>query len=85
MESHGGKKKHGGLSPMGVVGQPTRGVVGDTRYLKELLLANLDLIQNQQELMLAKDKKIQQLTHENETVKKLRNRPMRRSEWIFLL
>jgi len=38
------------------------------RHLKELLLVNLDLIQRQQELLSEKDKRIQHLQHENETV-----------------
>jgi len=41
----------------------------ETRHLKDLLLVNLDLIQQQQELLSEKDKRIQHLQHENETVR----------------
>ena len=40
----------------------------EIRHLKDFLLVNLDLIERQQELLLEKDKRIQQLLHENETV-----------------
>jgi len=41
----------------------------ETRYLKDLVLVNLDLIQRQQELLTEKDKRIQHLQHENESVR----------------
>ena len=40
----------------------------ETRHLKELLLLHLDLIQQQQELILMKDRQLQQVTTEKETV-----------------
>jgi len=40
----------------------------ETRHLKDLLLVNLDLIQRQQELLSEKDRRIQHLQHENESV-----------------
>jgi len=40
----------------------------EARNLKELLLVNLDLIERQQELLVEKDKRIQHLLHENDTV-----------------
>ena len=40
----------------------------ETRHLKELLLLHLDLIQQQQELILMKDRQLQQMTQEKETV-----------------
>jgi len=44
----------------------------ETRHLKDLLLVNLDLIQRQQELLSEKDKRIQHLQHENESVRTVR-------------
>jgi len=41
----------------------------ETRHLKDLLLVNLDFIQQQQELLSEKDKRIQHLQHENDTVR----------------
>jgi len=41
----------------------------ETRHLKDLILVNLDLIQQQQELLAEKDKRIHHLRHENETVR----------------
>jgi len=41
----------------------------ETRHLKDLLLVNLDLIQRQQELLAEKDKRIQHLLHENDSVR----------------
>jgi len=41
----------------------------ETRHLKDLLLFNLDLIQQQQELLAEKDKRIQHLQHENDNVR----------------
>jgi len=40
----------------------------ETRHLKDLLLVNLDLIERQQELLSEKDRRIQHLQHENESV-----------------
>ena len=40
----------------------------ETRHLKELLLVNLDLVQNQQELLAEKERQLNQLQQENETV-----------------
>jgi len=43
----------------------------EIRNLKDLLLVNLDLIQRQQELLSEKDRLIQHLQHENESVSSL--------------
>jgi len=43
----------------------------ETRHLKDLLLVNLDLIERQQELLSEKDRWIQHLQHENESVRLL--------------
>ena len=40
----------------------------ETRHLKELLLLHLDLVQQQQELLHLKDRQLQQLTHEKDSV-----------------
>ncbi len=42
----------------------------ETKQLKELLLVHLDLIQQQQELLLAKDRQIQTLRSERDTVRR---------------
>ena len=40
----------------------------ETRHLKELLLLHLDLIQHQQSLLLMKERQLQQVSNEKETV-----------------
>jgi len=40
----------------------------EMRQMKELLLAHLDLIQRQEELLSEKDKQLLQLKHENDSV-----------------
>jgi hypothetical protein len=41
----------------------------ETIQLKELLLVNLDLVQQQQELLAEKDRKLHSLQQENESVR----------------
>lgn len=43
----------------------------ETIQLKELLLVNLDLVQQQQELLAEKDRKLHSLQQENESVSSL--------------
>jgi len=55
----------------------------ETRHLKDLLLVNLDLIQRQQELLSEKDKRIQHLQHENETVRPVYSLIMSWGRFLF--